>query len=295
MIRFVIAVLLSFRNRWDMKLVSCGKISVRAHFPGQFCRTLSKNRIFAPAMQTHNTNEWFTSWFDSPYYHILYQNRDENEATDFLTRLMAHLRLPHTAHLLDLACGAGRHSRVLHRLGYRVTGCDLSPNSIHEAQEKASENMSFFVHDMRNPLPGKYDVALNLFTSFGYFEQIGDNARVLESIHNSLFENGLLIIDFMNASKVIRELKPRQELHRDGILFHIKREVSNGKIVKTIAFEAEEQSWFFQEKVQALDLIDFQQLLGNAQFEILRIFGNYALEPYNELHSDRLILICKKQ
>jgi SAM-dependent methyltransferase len=246
-------------------------------------------------MQTQNTNEWFASWFDSPYYHLLYQNRDENEAAGFLTLLTTHLRLPKTAHLLDLACGAGRHSRVLHNLGYRVTGCDLSPNSIREAQEKAATGMDFFVHDMRNPLPGNYDVVLNLFTSFGYFDNVQDNAKVLSSVSNALTENGLLIIDFMNAEKVIRELKMRQEIVRDGITFHIKREVANGKIVKTIAFEAEGQSHFYQEKVQALDLIDFQQLLGNAGFEILETRGNYALENYNPLLSDRLILICKKQ
>ncbi|ASS47646.1 MAG: hypothetical protein A3D31_17630 [Candidatus Fluviicola riflensis] len=246
-------------------------------------------------MQTQNTNEWFASWFDSPYYHLLYKNRDENEAADFLTLLTAHLRLPKTAHLLDLACGAGRHSRVLHCLGYRVTGCDLSPNSIREAQEKATEGIDFFVHDMRDPLPGNYDVILNLFTSFGYFDNVQDNAKVLSSVFNALNENGLLIIDFMNAEKVIRELKTRQEIARDGITFHIKREVSNGKIVKTIAFEAEGQSHFFQEKVQVLDLIDFQQLLGNAGFEIRETLGNYVLEQYNPLISDRLILICKKR
>ena len=145
-------------------------------------------------MQTANTNEWFASWFDSPYYHKLYSNRDDGEAADFLTRLTAHLSLPKTVHILDLACGAGRHSRVLHQLGYHVTGCDLSSNSILEAQEKASDGMSFFVHDMRNPLPDTYDVALNLFTSFGYFDHVEDNSRVLDSIYNGLSENGLLVI-----------------------------------------------------------------------------------------------------
>ncbi len=246
-------------------------------------------------MQTANTNEWFASWFDSPYYHKLYCNRDDNEAEGFLTQLTAHLSIDKTAHLLDLACGAGRHSRVLNKLGYSVTGCDLSPNSILEAQEKAAEGMTFFVHDMRDPLPETYDIALNLFTSFGYFDQVEDNSKVLKSVYNGLSQNGLLVIDFMNVEKVIRELKPRQEINRDGIIFHIKREVSNGKIVKTIAFEAEGESHFYQEKVQALDLIDFQQLLGNTQFEIMEVLGNYSLESYNPINSDRLILICKKR
>jgi SAM-dependent methyltransferase len=246
-------------------------------------------------MQEPKRNEWFATWFDSPYYHVLYQNRDDQEAHFFIERLCTYLRIPKGSKLLDLACGAGRHSRVLHELGYDVTGVDLSPNSICQASEHAKTGLRFFVHDMREPLADTYDTVMNLFTSFGYFDSISDNARVLTSVYNALNEGGTLVIDFMNAEKVIRELKTRQEINRDGILFHIKKEVSNGKIVKTIAFEAEGQSYFYQEKVQALDLIDFQQLLCDAGFELLHTFGNYNLEGFNPLQSDRLILICKKR
>jgi F0F1-type ATP synthase gamma subunit len=97
----------------------------------------------------------------------------------------------------------------------------------------------------------------------------------------------------MNATKVIHELKLRQELIKQGITFHIKREVNNGRIVKTIAFEAKGQSYFFQEKVQALRLSDFQELLQQAGFEIQTTFGSYELDPFNEQTSDRLILICR--
>lgn len=246
-------------------------------------------------MQHPNSNEWFATWFDSPYYHVLYQNRDDQEARFFIERLCAYLHIPKGAKLLDLACGAGRHSKVLHSLGYDVTGVDLSPNSIAQANQCTAPGLRFFVHDMREPLEDMYDVVLNLFTSFGYFDSVADNARVLNSVFDALLPGGTLVIDFFNAEKVVRELKTRQEINRDGILFHIKKEVSNGKIVKTIAFEAEGSSHFYQEKVQALDLMDFQQLLGNAGFEIAQTFGNYALEPFNSLQSDRLILICKKR
>lgn len=245
-------------------------------------------------MQTNTNNEWFASWFDSPYYHLLYCNRDENEAEDFLTLLTSHLQLETTTHILDLACGSGRHSRVLGKLGFRVSGCDLSPNSIAEAQRLAADGMTFFIHDMREPLSETYDAVFNLFTSFGYFDHPSDNARVLNSVAQALHDDGLLVIDFMNTEKIIRELKPRQEMTRGDITFHIKREVSNRKIVKTIAFEAEGRSWFFQEKVQALDLMDFQQLLGDAGFRIMETFGSYGLEAYNPVHSDRLIMICRK-
>lgn len=245
-------------------------------------------------MQLEGQNEWFATWFDSPYYHILYQNRDDHEAHDFLFQLKKYLDLPVAANVLDLACGAGRHSRVLHQLGYSVTGCDLSANSIEEAKKLAKEGMTFFVHDMRELLPGKYDAVFNLFTSFGYFDVLSDNARVLDSVFQALENGGTLVIDFMNAEKVIRELKLRQEIQRGELLFHIKREVTNARIVKTIAFEAEGKSFFYQEKVQALVLADFQQLLAHAGFEILQTLGSYNLEPFDVQQSDRLILICRK-
>ena len=239
--------------------------------------------------------ERFETWFNSPYYHILYEDRDELEAKEFITRLCNYLDLKPGTKTLDLACGAGRHSYVLHQLGLEVSGADLSPNSIATAKDEAPEGLHFFVHDMRDPLNEKFDVVMNLFTSFGYFDSLEDNAKAQNSIHNGLNENGLLVIDFFNAEKVIREMKRRQELRKGDILFHIKKDVTNGRIVKTIVFEDQGESHFYQEKVQALDLMDFQQLLGNAGFSIESAFGNYHLEPFNPVLSDRLILICRKQ
>jgi len=250
--------------------------------------------IFATMMQLEDQKDWFATWFNSPYYHVLYQNRDENEACEFLEKLSVYLDFPKSTHILDLACGAGRHSRVLGKLGYKVSGCDLSENSIAEAKEKAPKGMVFFVHDMRNPLPETYGAIFNLFTSFGYFDDKQDNLRVLQSVHNALETDGTLVIDFMNATKVTCVLQPNHEIQRGDILFHIQKGVVDGKIVKDIAFEADGQSYFFQEKVQILTYSDFETMLHTAGFEIQTAFGSYALEPFSERDSDRLILICKK-
>ncbi len=239
--------------------------------------------------------EWFATWFNSPYYHILYEDRDDSEAHLFLERLKSHLQLPPKATVLDLACGAGRHARVLLELGFTVSGADLSANSIEQAKSDVdSAQIDFFVHDMRMPLPKQFHAVFNLFTSFGYFDSILENEKVLQSVYQSLHTNGLLIIDFMNTEKVIQELKPRQEITRKGVVFHIKKEVANGRIVKSIAFEAEGKSYFFQEKVQALTRTDFQQLLQKTGFEIEHTFGTYELTDYDSVNSDRLILICRK-
>ncbi|MFT4943871.1 MAG: 2-polyprenyl-3-methyl-5-hydroxy-6-metoxy-1,4-benzoquinol methylase, partial [Flavobacteriales bacterium] len=85
-------------------------------------------------MQKEDTS-WYASWFDSPYYHILYKDRDDSEAADFMRRLTHYLELDTDAKILDLACGKGRHSRHLSTLGYDVTGVDLSEESINYAKK----------------------------------------------------------------------------------------------------------------------------------------------------------------
>jgi SAM-dependent methyltransferase len=245
-------------------------------------------------MHLENSKEWFSTWFNSPYYHLLYDNRDEREAEAFLKILVEHLQINSSSKVLDLACGAGRHSIVLNELGVDVEGCDLSPNSINEAKTKSNNSIPFFVHDMRNPLEKKYDIILNLFTSFGYFDNLSDNLKVLNSIFDALNPGGIVVIDFMNADKVIRDLKLRQEIQKGDVLFSIKREVNNHRIIKSIAFEDKGQSYFFQEKVQALSKSDFSELFKEANLELIESFGSYQLEDFDSSTSDRLISICKK-
>ena len=246
-------------------------------------------------MHLDKQKEWFSTWFDSPFYHVLYDERNEKEANEFLNKLVQLLKPEPGASALDLACGAGRHSRALASHGLKVSGCDLSPNSIEEAKKHSDPNLTFFVHDMREKLDDQYQYIFNLFTSFGYFEDMSQKALVVKSVHNALIEPGLLVIDFMNAHKVVRDLRFRQEIKKCDILFHIKKEVVNGRIIKTIAFEHDGKSYFFQEKVQTLELTDFQKLLADANFEILQLAGNYKLEAFDLEQSDRLILICKKK
>ena len=78
---------------------------------------------------------WYSSWFDTPYYHLLYKNRDEQEAKAFIDLLCQYLNLPAGSLALDLACGKGRHAKVMAENGLNVTGLDLSPGSIAEARK----------------------------------------------------------------------------------------------------------------------------------------------------------------
>src|SRR6478752_5285712 len=122
------------------------------------------------------TSPWFESWFDSTFYHQLYANRDHKEAVDFIDNLLEELDLPQQSRIMDLGCGAGRHSRYLASNGYHVTGTDLSLSSIRTAKKFESDNLHFFRHDMRKPFGNNnYDCVFNFFTSFGYFKTDEEN------------------------------------------------------------------------------------------------------------------------
>lgn len=237
--------------------------------------------------------KWFASWFDTPYYHILYKDRDYEEAQLFMDNLTNYLNLPEDAKILDLACGKGRHSIYLNKLGYNVTGADLSENSIAEASKHTNDTLHFTVHDMREPFEDKFDAIFNLFTSFGYFEDDSDNLRTLKAICESLTEYGFGVIDFMNAHQVIKNLVPEETKTVEGIDFHIKRYYKDGHIFKEIDFEADGEKYHFTERVQALTLEDFEQLMEEAGIHLLDIFGDYKLRKFFKNESERLIMIFK--
>ena len=235
---------------------------------------------------------WFQSWFNTPYYHLLYKNRDYKEAELFIKNLVAYLNL-HTEvdTVLDLACGKGRHSIFLNSLGFKVRGLDLSEHSIRDANRKASDSLSFEVHDMRELYPHRFSVVLNLFTSFGYFDSAADNQNVINTIKSSLSPKGIAVIDFMNSPKVIENLVAENTQKNEEVQFNLNREYKEGYIHKTIEVIDDKKSYNFEEKVQALTFEDFKSMLSSAGLHLLDCFGSYQLDPYNEKTSDRLILI----
>lgn len=240
-----------------------------------------------------NSNDWFESWFDTEYYHILYKERNDEEAQLLMDNLTHYLNLPEEARILDLACGKGRHAIYLNSLGYDVTGIDLSENSITEASAYANEKLHFKVHDMRETCDEKYDAIFNLFTSFGYFDEDDDNLKTLKAIHNSLTETGFAVIDFMNADYVIDNLVPEEIKTVDGIAFHIKRNYKDGYIFKEISFEDKGKKHQYTERVQALRLADFEKMMEEAGIYLLDIFGDYKLKKFFKTQSERLIMIFK--
>ena len=173
---------------------------------------------------------WYADWFDTPYYHILYKNRDYREARKFIKNLADHFQLPPNAEVLDIACGRGRHSVFLNKLGYKVTGIDLSQNNIKFAKQFENDRLKFKVHDMCQPMSSTFDAVFNLFTSFGYFDTDQENLNAIKAMKANMKSGACGVIDFMNCQREIKHLKPYREVEVDHILFKI----TNGQM--TIIF-----------------------------------------------------------
>lgn len=242
---------------------------------------------------TNNTKKWYASWFDTPFYHILYRDRDYAEAEAFMTTLTSYLNLPKQAKILDLACGKGRHSIFLNKLGYDVIGADLSKNSIAYARQFENDTLQFKVHNMCLPYGETFDAVFNLFTSFGYFENESDNLSTLKAIKADLNEFGFGVIDFMNSNYVINNLVEKNTKTVDGIEFTMTRRVENGYIIKDISFTFEDEDYQFQEHVKAFTLSDFESLFEKAGVYLLDVFGDYKLNKFDTNNSERLIMIFK--
>jgi len=248
-------------------------------------------------MSTKNiidSNKDYNNWFDSSYYHILYDNRDYNEAKEFVKTILNHLKLKKNSKILDAACGKGRHSIEIEKFGYKVTGIDLSKNSIREAKKNENKNLNFLIHDISVPMNEKYDAVFNLFTSFGYHDKKKD-LDVLNAIEINLKNSGIGIIDFFNINRVKNELVEKEIIVKKDIKFNITRKVNKNYVSKNITFEDNQTTYNYNESVNALSLKEFEEYFSKTNLEILEVFGDYKLKEFKTNVSPRLIILFQKR
>jgi SAM-dependent methyltransferase len=240
---------------------------------------------------------WFKDWFNSPYYHQLYFNRDEKEAAAFIDKLIAYLQPSPSSVMLDVACGKGRHSIHLAEKGFDVTGIDLSEDSIKEALQHQAENLHFFMHDMRLPFMINYfNYAFNFFTSFGYFKtrRVHDNA--IRTIAQSLKPNGTFVMDYLNVHYSEDHLVHRSDKEIDGVNYYITKWFDETHFYKKIQVEddALDEPLIYTEKVAKFSLGDFTEMFAYQGLQIQDVFGDYNFGGYDVKKSPRLIMIAKK-
>lgn len=240
---------------------------------------------------------WYEQWFDTDEYDLVYQDRDQDEASTLVDLIEHTTGLGAGARILDVGCGRGRHSIEFARRGFRVTGLDLSLRALEIAKRKAVEadvSVDFLRGDMRRPAPGSYDLVVNLFTAFGYFEDPSDHQRAVDAMVQVLERGGWLVQDFLNAPYVAQNLVPRDIQRAGKVEIRQKRRIEDNRIRKRIEFIRDGEIHAFEESVALLTLDDFRRLYRSAGLTLKAVKGTYRGEPHTET-SPRTILFSTRK
>lgn len=237
--------------------------------------------------------DWFEQWFGEDYLHI-YQHRDEREAEHAVELIAANLAGRQIHSVLDLGCGSGRHTKVLFERGWTV-GLDLSMALLKVARRE-SPGAPYVRADMRE-LPfadDSFDLVVNLFTSFGYFEDDREHARVLSRVCAVTRHGGMFVIDFLNAAQVRRELVPYDERVKNGITIEQTRTISQDDrfVEKRIRLRGRGKEYI--ERVRLLSEADLERMLSVAGFDVSKRFGDYGGASWSE-DSPRTILFASRR
>jgi len=242
-----------------------------------------------------SAQEWYKQWFNSPFYHKLYFERDEKEAQQFIDGILKYLQPADGSFLLDVACGRGRHSKFLASKGFDVTGIDISSDSIDYAKQFETNTLHFFQHDMRLPAWINYfDYAFNFFTSFGYFYTRREHDDAMRTIAQALKPGGRLLIDYLNVHYVEERLVHNEikkigdteyEIHRwhDEDFFYKKITITDLSLTKPVEYT---------EKVAKFSLGDFTDMLSFQNMQVQQVFGDYQLNAYDVRKTPRMIVVA---
>jgi SAM-dependent methyltransferase len=240
---------------------------------------------------------WFVSWFDSAHYHRLYAYRDDGEAAQFIDALIEHLHPAGGSTVLDLGCGAGRHSKYLASKGFRVTGIDLSAASIREAKRSERPGLEFFQHDMREPFgTNTTEYVFNFFTSFGYFDDPAEHLVVVRNIADALKTGGRLVLDYLNPIYAESHAIAEEARIIDGFVYRVTRWSDAARFFKRIVIEDLDGNPCGEhlEQVARFSLEDFRIMFDVYGLSLDAVYGDYRLRPYDSVSSPRMILLARK-
>ena len=242
--------------------------------------------------------EWFKDWFNTEEYLNVYRHRNEQDAKELIELILENINIHLGCNIHDLACGAGRHSILFAQRGYKVSAVDLSKNLLKVALDaaiKAKVKINFIKADLRNLcIKPKFDLVVNLFTSFGYFDEDNENFKLFERTFYFLNNNGYFILDFFNKDYLERNIVPRSEDDIDQGRIIQERRIEGKRVIKKITIYKNGREQHFLESVRIYSKDELMYEIERKGFKIEKIFGGVRGRTFDLETSPRIIIIARK-
>jgi len=230
---------------------------------------------------------------------VIFSNKVISAAPQEVEQLLNLLNLEQNARICDLCCGIGRHSLDLARRGFQVTSVDRTERYLQEAKKKADAeglDIQFIREDMRKfRQPNTFDAVINLYTSFGYFDDQTDNKTVLENIYKSLKSNGKLLMELMGKEVLARIFQERDWREENGVILLEERKVGkNWDFIEShwIIFKdgKKYEHKFYPKLYSAVELCE---MLKSSGFQQVETYGGLDGSPYDQ-KAKRLVIAGQK-
>jgi SAM-dependent methyltransferase len=242
--------------------------------------------------------EWFEEWFNTEEYLNVYRHRNDADAEKLVNLILNNIDLGSKADVIDLACGAGRHSILFAEKGFNVTAVDLSENLLNVARKTAGElnlKIDFVNADLRNfCITSKFDLAVNLFTSFGYFKNDEENFSLFSDAFDLLNDKGYFVIDYFNTNYIRKNLIPHSEDLVNGKKIIQEREIVGKRVVKNILIAKNGTKKRYLESVRMYSDIELISAIEKSGLGIKKIFGDFYGSKFDLNSSPRIIIISSK-
>ena len=239
---------------------------------------------------------WYENWFGNEYLTV-YAHRDEDEARQLVQLILTYINLDKNAKIIDLCCGQGRHAFLFAREGFEVYGFDLSRTLLQVAKYKNDQsNNTFFIQaDMRYiPAMHSFDLLLNLFTSFGYFETDIENKTVFQQFHQVLKTGGYFVFDYFHTPYIVANLERYQSEQIGDLTVEQERFIEGSRVQKIIRLNRQGKQSTFYESVKMYKPDQILKMMEETSLSVRYIFGDYRGSPLSE-DSERIIIIGQKE